>query len=185
MRRSAFTALLALASGCVLTLEHAIMLDRNDESITWIEGTWVADENGFTAEITRRSGGLLKVALTDSLERTGEFYGAVGRIGEVTVLELEPEQLELDRPDEYTAMFLAGKVQLIVEGQGDSLVIRGIDFDRMNMYLEEHPASTPSRVADQQVVLTGTAEEVQEFLNEYLARPGVLDDGSTWIRKGP
>jgi len=112
-------------------------------------------------------------------EKNGDaasFHGRMGRLGDVTVLELWPAFLESD--DSWPI----GRMLIALTIDGDSFAAAALDHDSVQTAVANGVLQLPYLEYENNGVLTAPTAQLVSALSGYLARPGVLQDGGTWHR---
>lgn len=125
----------------------------------------------------------------DSSGDTGRFTARLGQLGARRVLDVQPEDLELDVSDVYKSLLLPLHGFVFLETRGQALHVATLEADTLRRYLERNPTAIPHIVLKDGaykgdgIALTASSSDLQRFLTSYLDRPDVLDEAGVWQRK--
>lgn len=151
-------------------------------------GTWVGPDSE-AAVITlvervvdfpnRETDSTYRVEYRDKSGGTGSFHGRLGRLGDLTVLELWPAFVDSD--DSWPI----GRVLLVLTVDGDTFAAAALDHDSVQSAVAHGVLQLPYLEYENNGVLTAPTAQLVAALSAYLVRPGVLHDGGTWRRASP
>lgn len=185
MRRFSFLALLALF-GCGVASISPIVTDADLVDEPRLAGTWVDPEEGKeTAVITTTGRGTFDVVYTEKNGQVGRFHGRLGRLGPYRVLDVQPQE-EVPAPsDVYRSLVLRAHGILVIDSIGRTIQFRMVGSDSLKAYLRLHPTEASHALTGNSVLLTASTPEVRRFLQNFLARPGMLGEPTVFRRRAP
>jgi hypothetical protein len=176
-----FLVLMPLITACVGSVqpvytESDLVYDAN------LLGAWRDSGSTATASIAAAKSSAYVIAFTDEDGKQGHFTAHLARVGEMTLLDVEPEALPETLSGTYRDHFVPLHSFFFVKQGKDRVVLTTLELDKLNDFLQAQPGAVPHFVHDHDVVLTGEPKVIQAFLASYRQRPGVLGDSLVWQR---
>lgn len=179
MRLTAIVLCFALG-GCVVSVNPVV----NTSAATFdarLVGTWQEADGKDRIVVTRGDANLYAIDYTDSDGQVGHFEAHLGRLGQRTVLDVQPTARESSPMPEGASM-IRGHIVYVVTITADSVRMSLFDPKALRAAIKSKSVSMASFDDHDQVVLTGDTGELQRALGAYIERKGALDEPSTWRR---
>jgi hypothetical protein len=145
-------------------------------------GTWRDSGSTASASVTAVKAPAYAIACTDEDGKQGEFAAHLARVGDMTLLDVEPAALPEALSETYRDHFVPLHSFFFVKQGKDRLVLTTLDPVMLNAFLRAQPGAVPHFLHDHDVVLTGEPGAIQAFLASYRQRSGVLGDSLVWKR---
>ncbi len=168
-------------TGCVLSIEPVV-----PESAATVDarllGNWNEVEGSGQVAISVAGTNGYALAYTDSDGQVGRFEARLGRLGRYLVLDVRPAARDSGRRAPEAGALIRGHVLLTVEFAGDSARIALLQPDSLHAAVVGGALRLSQIANDDQLILTGTTDELWRGLGPYLARPGALDPQGVWRR---
>lgn len=178
----AFSSL--LATGCVRTMDP-ILTDEQVITDDSLIGRWVTKEGDESIEV-QPSGKekMLKVVYSDSKGKKGPFLVRLGKINELMVAEIRPDEPAPDASDVYKAHLLPLYSFFIVQQTTPRLVLSTMSTEWLKKYLEEHPGELQVRNPGNELIVTAPTADFQTFLLRHHKDPGAIGEEALFVRPG-
>lgn len=181
----AFLCLLFLAQGCVRTIQPILNDDQVVEANDLL-GKWVTDDGKQFVDVQPgEQPNIYRVLYTDEGGKKGTFVGRMGKVGELRLVELQPEDPMPNASDVYRAHLLKVYSFLLVRQTKPRLVIATMSADWLKKYIDAHPGElqTISPTKDDLIVTSPTAD-FQLFLLQHWKDDGAFGEPGTLVRPG-
>ncbi|HEY2589551.1 MAG TPA: hypothetical protein VGI81_27640 [Tepidisphaeraceae bacterium] len=178
-------ALLLLAQGCVRSIQPILKDDQVIEANDLL-GKWVTDDGKQLVDVQPGDqANVYRVSYTDEGGKKGAFLGRIGKVGELQLIELQPEDPMPAASDVYRAHLLKVYSFLLVRQTKPRLVISTMSVDWLKKYVDAHPGDlqTISPTKDDLIVTSPTAD-FQRFLLQHWKDDGAFGDPGTFVRPG-
>lgn len=182
-RYFALLAALVCLSACGMGSVSPIVTDADILTDSRLIGSWQDAQGRESAVITAAGPTGYRILYTDDDHKTGEFDARLGRLGALRVLDVQPVEPLPSANDVYRSLVLRAHGLIVVDSLGVALHVRIINPDSLKAYLARQPKGVAHALVDEAVLLTGSSPEVRRLLQEFLARPGVLEKPDIWQRK--
>lgn len=180
-----FASLTLLVFGCGVGSVAPLVSDRTTHYDPRLLGTWRDSSGPASAVVTLLGADHYSLAYTDEDGKLDRFKAVLGRVGGIEILDVEPEEPELNASDLYKAFLLPLHGALFIDSIGSKLRFRLLESDSLARYLERRPHDIDHLLRDDFVVLTASTDELQRFLPDFVRRPGALGEPNVWIRQSP
>jgi len=185
-RLSGLLAVACSLSACelVFNIDTAIPQDQATFEPALL-GTWVGpDSEQAVITLVQRvrnppqpeTDSMYRVEYREKDGEAASFHGKVGRLGDLTVMELWPAFVDSD--DSWPI----GRMLLVLTVDGDSFAAAALDHDSVQTAVANGVLQLPYLEYENNGVLTASTAQLASALSGYLVRPGVLQDGGTWRR---
>jgi hypothetical protein len=174
-------ALVALLTGCVGSVQP-VYTDSDLVYDAGLLGGWRDSASSATATVSAAKSSAYAIALTDEDGKQGQFTAHLARVGEMTLLDVEPQGLPEALSETYRDHFVPLHSFFFVTRGKDRLALITLEPDRLSDFLRAQPGAVPHFLHDHDIVLTGEPRVIQAFLASYRQRPGVLGDSLVWKR---
>lgn len=176
---------LALCVGCLRTMAP-ILDDKDLIADASLAGEWINQDKPDSKEILRIGVPDAKkhypIEYIDEEGKPGRFLGKIGRVGDLTVAEISPEDLSEEWSDEYRGHFVPLFSFYIVSGTKPVLRFAGFDTDWVEKYLNAHPGELTVAPSDKDLV-TSSPEAIRSFLLKHWQDKGALSDEAIFVRR--
>lgn len=175
-------ALVPLLTACMGFSVQPVYTDSDLAYDPGLLGTWRDSGSTALASVTAVKASAYAIALTDEDGKQGEFAAHLARVGDMTLLDVEPGALPETLSESYRIHFAPLHSFFFVKQDKDRLVLTSLELDSLKDFLRSQPGAVPHFLHDNDVVLTAEPKVTQAFLVSYLQRPGVLGDSLVWKR---
>jgi hypothetical protein len=176
-----FLVLTQLVTACVGSVQP-VYTEADLVSDASLLGAWRDSGSTARASVTAAKSSAYVIALTDDNGKQGHFTAHLARVGEMTLLDVEPEALAETLSETYRDHFVPLHSFFFVKQGKDRVVLTMLELDELNDFLQAQPGAVPHFGHDHDVVFTGEPRVIQAFLASYWQRPGVLGDSLVWRR---
>lgn len=182
MRIVACLVSLALA-GCVVSVQPVVTAASSTFDARLV-GHWAEVDGKDRIVVSRGDANTYDIEYTDSDGRVGTFEARLGRLGQRTVLDVQPAPRE-SSPMPEAASLIRGHVIYVLAVATDSVRVSLLNPKALREAIKAKAAALGSFDDHDQLVLTGNTGEVNRALGSYIERPGALDEPSAWRRVRP
>jgi hypothetical protein len=180
-------AFLVLLTGCalsvnpVITESNAIVDDR-------LIGNWKEISGSDQASIKRGPANSYEIEYTSD-GKTGRFRGRMGSLGGRLILDVWPEPRIGDLSDPYSDLLITGHLQLFLEITDNEIAVATLDPDSLLSALQsgqvrlpyKHSKEVIDNKENEELILTGTTEDLLKNLGPYIKRPSALPERNDWM----
>ena len=144
-------------------------------------GTWSTSPSEF-AVVTQASEHAYTIEYTYD-DRTGRLAGRLGRLGDLTILDVWPEPQEGELPQLYDGLMISGHLILALDIENDEVtaslikpdsVISGVSAGRIHLDYRKTERA--------QLVLLDSTESLRASLGAFMVRRNALDPPRIWRR---
>jgi hypothetical protein len=146
-----------------------------------LTGTW-ADSAGKESAHIEKAGDGYVIEYRDDEGKTGRFGARLGRLGQLRVLDVQPDDPAPGASGLYKSLLVRAHGLVVVDSIGVALVFRIVDGDSLKAFLKREPRAVP-HTTDNGILLTGSSGEIRRFLASFVVRPGVLGEQQVWPRR--
>lgn len=182
----ALVVLLAVGvGGCGVGSVAPLVSDADVRFDPALVGGWRDSSDEESVVVTASGPDRYSVVYTDSDGKVGRFQGALGRVGSLRILDLEPEELPVQASDVYKSLLLPLHGAVFVESVDPQLRFRILDADSLKAYLQREPRAVAHVLRDEAVILTAETADLQRFLVAYVGRKGALGGPNVMVRRSP
>lgn len=167
-------------SGCVLSVEPVI--PESDATMDKrLLGSWQDASGPDRATVTRADGNNYKIAYTSD-GRTGIFGARLGLLGKHQFLDVwpVPQNKNQDTPDDE--LLITGHLLVLLDIKEDEIGAAIIEPDPLLERIRSGDVQLAHSDSNDQMVLTGTTEELRSALGPYLEGPDSLSEAMVWRR---
>jgi hypothetical protein len=172
-----------LVAGCVRTIQPVLKDDQVTMDNSLI-GKWVSKDGKESVDIQPPgpNNKTYRVLYCDKDGKKADLLGRLGKIGEITVIELHADNPVPDASNAYKAHLLPVYSFLVVHQTTPQLIVSFMDQDWLKKYLVDHPDELKviPNIDDQ--VVTSSTEELQAFLLRHYKDPGALGEQGVFVR---
>jgi len=181
MLKATWVLCLNVLTACVLSIEPVIPESAGivDDRLL---GTWKEVDGGDQVVISRTTSTAYSLTYTDSKGKVGWFDARLGRLGQHLLLDVRPAESNSARDVPEAGAMIRGHLAVAIDFTGDSARIATLQPDSLRAALAQRTVRLSHRIGDDQLILTGTTDELRRELTRYLDRAGSLDAPGTWLR---
>jgi hypothetical protein len=178
----------AIAGGACGVASIAPVITYSERQFdSMLVGTWLSEEDSAETVVLRAIDSRTRywMVYTDEDTNVSRMEVDLGRIGRHRVIDVTPG---IDPPEGELERELVRYVHGIAVVQELTATRLGVSFlepDSLKAALRRQPTLTPHYLDSDNVLLTGSTEEVNQFLRLYLDRPGTLTEPGYFVRKKP
>lgn len=188
MRSRSLLALLltfGFIGGCVRTI-HPILEDGQVIVDNSIAGKWVDQKGKTSADVAQADENKnYKVVYIDEDGKKGVFRARIGKIGEMKVAELTPDDPAPGASDIYKAHLLPLYSFLVIRQTKPQLIVVTMEQSWLSKYLDDHPNELQiAHVDKDNLVVTSSTADFQAFLIHHSKDEGALKQEVTYVRPG-
>lgn len=172
-----------LLPGCVPSL-HPLYTEEDLVFEPGLAGTWIDPENDTAWTFAPGDGKTYAVTYVEG-GKPGRFEGHLVRIGGKLLLDLHPEDPDIDANDFYRLHLVPAHTFLRVDLGPDTLALRPLHPEWIAALLEKDPkavAHEKIRGGDI-VILTAQPRDLQAFLRKHLDAEGAFMEPAEYRRK--
>lgn len=180
MSRSLLIALLCLLLvGCVrstqpvLTSEQVIKMPQ-------LAGAWVStkqEQLQITADDDQ-----LKVVYTDKDGKTGKFRARVGKVKDLTIVEVSPDDLPDNTSPMYAALLAPLNSFFLMSQTDPELHGKTMKPDWFKDYIAQHPDELPTIKIDKEPIVTAEPQQFQQFILKHVDQKDAWTDEFVFTR---
>jgi len=172
---------LSLLTACVLSIEPVIPESAGiaDDRLL---GTWKEVDGGDQVVISRTNSTAYSLTYTDSKGKVGWFDARLGRLGRHLLLDVRPAESNSARDVPEAGAMIRGHLLVAIDVAGDSARVALLQPDSLRGAIARESVRLSHRIGDDQLILTGTTDELRLGLTTYLDQGGSLDAPGTWLR---
>ena len=178
----AWVLTLLLISGCVRSVAP-ILTDTqviNDNSVL---GRWNStDDAKESIEVLAGVDSAYKVLYHDKQDKTGNFVVRLGKVGDLVLAEIAPDEPANKDSDVYRAHLLPLYSFFWVVQTTPELKLRTISSDWLKKYVAAHPGELKTVGKPDDLVLGSTTEELQAFILKHSKDEGAWGDELKLVR---
>lgn len=175
LRTLLISSLAFLLWGCPVRSLHPLFTPEQSVAVAEIEGQWRTDGADYRFELLEGTNYRVTVISTEELD-TVMYAGRFGRIRGVLYLDTAP--LSSSEEHHYLSVHLFSRIDL----NGDSLTLRTLDGEWMVKLADTKKLRTPFVRRENEIILTGTPEELQKFVASAATNPDAYPDKSPFVR---
>jgi hypothetical protein len=176
--------MIALA-GCVPSL-HPFYTNADLVLEPKLEGTWKEPDTTATWTITRaadKSAGAYTIVQNDAEGKRGEFIGHLAKVDGRLFMDITPAEPQIDRASDFYRMQLMPVHMIVaIEQVEPMLKATMLDVKWMKKHIEADPAAISHEIVDDNVVLTASTKELQQFFITHLATEGAYGEAMELTR---
>lgn len=180
---------LALASGCVLTL-NSLFTSKDVTYDPALVGVWQATDATWTFKPFDQKGGRYQLQTVMKDQPTQRWYATLGVIGTNRFLELLPQRpSEIHPKTFYGGHYIELRSFWKVTLAGDALTLTSMSTQWLDAMLKQNKVSVKYERRDGGTLfLTASTQELQDFVAQYADDPGAFpskgdEQGITFMRK--
>ena len=179
-------AIALLVGGCVRTSQPVLQDDQVfvDNSVL---GKWVTKDSPDTIDIQAgEQEKTYRVIYTDKDQKKGVFIGRLGKVGDLQIGELAPEDTAASMNDTYKMHIVRLYSFFLIEQTKPQLQFRSMSAEWLQKYLEAHPMELQvAKVSNDNSFVTSSTAEFQAFLLKHAKDEGAFGDVSVLTRPDP
>ncbi len=179
MRRFACLLVLALG-GCVVSV-HPVVPAASATFDARLLGRWAEQDGKDRIIVSHGDSNAYEIEFRDGDGKVGQFEGRLGTLGQRTVLDVQPAPRE-SAPMPEAASFIRGHMLYVITVATDTVRMSLLAPKALRAAIAAKQVALASFNDRDQLVLTGSTDELRRALGAYVERPGALDEPSTWVR---
>lgn len=168
--------LAAFAFGCPARSLFPLFAEKDLMILPNGVGTWVSAK-GDTVTVQTANDKNYKLTVSNTEGETGQLVGQVGKLGNSWFLDSYPAQKEIDH--HLIKTHIISKIRL----EGDSLRVASLEGDWLKKLSDTGKLQIPHVVRDNEVILTASTEELQQFVLRAADDPGAFPKVNLYARK--
>lgn len=178
-------ALILLVQGCVRSIQP-VLNDNQVVAANELLGKWVTDDGKQSVDVQAADQpNQYRVLYTDDSGKQGTFIGRFGNVGEIRLIELQPEDPVPNASDTYRAHLVKLYSFLLVRQTKPRLVCATMSTDWLKKYLDAHPGELQTiRPTNDDLIVTAPTADFQVFLLRHWKDDGAFGDPGTFVRPG-
>ena len=181
---ASLVVMVALA-GCVPSL-HPFYTNADLVLEPKLEGTWKEPDTAATWSITRaadRGAGAYVIVQNDADGKRGEFIGRLAKVEGKLFLDITPAEPQIERASDFYKMQLM-PVHMIISIQQVEPTLKAtmLDVEWMKKFVQASPGAISHEIVNDNVVLTASTKELQQFFLKHLATPGAYGEAMELTR---
>jgi hypothetical protein len=169
-----------LLIGCALSI-NPVITESDAIFDARLLGNWKDISSSDQASISPGTANSYEIEYTSD-GKTGRFEARLGHLGEHLILDVWPKLHSGDLSDPYVDMLIAGHLQLFLEVSDNEIEVATIDPDSLLSALQsgkvklpyKHSTDVIENTDKEELILTGTTEELRENLGPFFANPTVF-----------
>lgn len=171
--------------GCVRTIQPVLNDDQAIEDNALL-GKWVTDDGKQTVDVQPGDqANFYRVTYADEGGKKGAFLGRIGKVGELQLIELQPDDPAPAASDVYKAHLLKMYSFLLVRQTKPNLVVSTMSADWLKKYIDAHPGELQSiSPSKDDLIVTSPTADFQVFLLRHWKDEGAFGDPGTFVRPG-
>ena len=179
----AISLLVLLAGGCVRSIQP-ILTDEQAIVDKSLAGKWVQKDGESSVEIGAPGDDKrFKLVYTEKDGKKGTFQARLGKIGEVLVAELKPEDPLPDASDVYKAHLIPVYSFLVVSQTKPDLIVAPMKGDWLKKHLDDNPKDLQFiKPSADDIIVTSPTADFQAFLAKHWKTEGAFGDPATFVR---
>ena len=179
-----FYLLAVLLGSCVPSL-HPLYTDKELVFEEKLLGTWVESDSDQKWEFKKGAEEKSYDLTVDDNGEKGEFAAHLVKIDKMLFLDLFPKEPELEA-NEFYKLHLLGVHTFMKIGQIEpTLKMRMMDPETMEEILESDPNLIKHEIVENQIVLTASTKELQEFMKKHANTEGLFGEPEELERLKP
>ncbi len=163
-----FTLAFVIA-GCVPSL-HSLFTEKDTFYDPQLAGIWTSSDKEIWQFAKKSDSNSYEVIHTDKDENRGSFVGTLGKINDMTFLDLFPDNtlMEIHSNGYYQAHIVPAHTFLKIEQIQPTLKMRVMDPGKTRDMLKADPNLLKFElVDDDRIVITASTQQLQQFMKKY------------------
>jgi hypothetical protein len=173
-----------LAAGCVYSI-HPVYDGQSMAFDSGLVGAWAEPGSSEQVQFAPMDDSCYAVTFIDEHGESGSFLGRLFWLPGSTILDVSPRELAEEGNETYRDHFVAVHSLLFLRRDGSRLVIRALDGERLEQYLETTPTVAGFTKVSGNIVLTGETGELRSLLESFLKTEEPLGEVETLVRLAP
>lgn len=170
-------------TGCVLSV-NPVVSESDAEFDPRLLGSWEEASSSDRAVISSGADNRYAIEFTSN-KQPGKFEARLGMLGERHVLDVWPAPSEDNQEGPDAGLLVAGHLLLAVDIGQDEISVSAFEPDPLLASIRAGNVPAPHRLNENQLILTGTTDELRSALGPYLSHPGALSKPAVWRRAKP
>jgi hypothetical protein len=173
-----------LAAACVYSIQP-LYTDADRALMPALVGTWAGENPLLRLTIVQEPDSTYVLIYTDEEGKTDRFVGHLTAIGELRVLDVEPERNDVGHGDSYESQLLSLHAFLIVNATDRRLVVQPLAGDSLRAYMKAHPGAVQLVEREGTLVLTAGTDDLRRLVATLASRPGYFGTDDSLVRLVP
>ena len=174
-------ALAVCLAGCVVATVEPVIPESEATFEPGLLGTWRETPGSDLVEVVRSGSDGYSLRYVSG-ERAYGYRARAGRLGDRRVLEVWPTPAEGESPAIDEGRFIPGRQLLALDLQADRAETAFLELDTLRAAWLRGEVRIPHLARGDDVLLTGSTDELRSALREYVTRPGVFGGRTVWRR---
>ena len=183
-----FYLLAVVLGGCVPSL-HSLFTEKDAFFDPQLVGAWVAENSKENWQFTKKTdSNSYEVIYTDNDGNKGSFVGTLGKINDMTFLDLFPDNtlMEVRSNGFYQAHLVPAHTFMKIEQIQPVLKMRAMGPDNTREMLKNDPNLLKYElIDDNRVVITASTQQLQQFMKKHANDKGLFGDPTELKRLEP
>jgi hypothetical protein len=178
----ALLSLLLMLTGCVPSL-HPLYNAQDVIFDPALLGVWGEKDSQETWAFTKADAQAYKLIYTDEKNKRGEFIVHLVKVEDHLFLDLFPVEPELPQNEFYQGHLLRAHTFMRVSQIEPTLRLACLDPDWLKNRLAKNPAAIRHEKVNDEILLTASTPELQQFLLAHLKTRGAFGEPSEMERQ--
>jgi hypothetical protein len=181
-----FTLAFVIA-GCVPSL-HSLFTEKDTFFDPQLAGIWTSNDKEIWQFAKKPDSNSYEVIYTDKDENRGSFVGTLGKINDMTFLDLFPDNslMEIHSNGYYQAHLVPAHTFMKIEQIHPTLKMRAMDPDKTRDMLKNDPNLLKFElIDDNRAVITASTQQLQQFMKEHANDKGLFGEPTELKRLMP
>jgi hypothetical protein len=186
-KKALFYLLAVVLGGCVPSL-HSLFTEKDTYFDPQLVGIWTSSDKEIWQFAKKPDSNSYEVIYTDKDENRGSFVGTLGKINDMTFLDLFPDNtlMEIRSNGFYQAHLVPAHTFLKIEQILPVLKMRTMGPDNTREMLKTDPNLLKYElIDDNRVVITATTQQLQQFMKEHANDKGLFGEPTGLKRLEP
>lgn len=167
-------------AGCVLSV-NPVVAEADATYDSRLIGSWEEISGSDRAVISLASENTYAIEYTDD-KKTGRFNARLGKLEGHLVLDVWPAPKEGHQHGPEAGLRIAGHLLFVLDIGDTQIGVTALEPDPLLASIRSGDVRAPYRQSKDQLILTGTTQELRSALGPYLAAPDALSGPSIWRR---
>jgi len=186
-KKALFYLLAVVLGGCVPSL-HSLFTEKDTYFDPQLVGIWTSSDKEIWQFAKKPDSNSYEVIYTDKDENRGSFVGTLGKINDMTFLDLFPDNtlMEIHSNGFYQAHLVPAHTFMKIEQIQPVLKMRAMGPDNTRDMLKNDPNLLKYElIEDNRVVITASTQQLQQFMKEHANDKGLFGDPTELKRLEP
>jgi hypothetical protein len=183
-----FYLLAVVLGGCVPSL-HSLFTEKDTYFDSQLVGIWTSSDKEIWQFAKKPDSNSYEVIYTDNDGNRGSFVGTLGKIDDMTFLDLFPDNtlMEIHSNGYYQAHLVPAHTFMKIEQIRPTLKMRAMNPDTIKNILKADPNLIKHELIDdnKRVVITAPTQQLQQFMIKHANDKGLFDEPTELKRLEP